>query len=660
MKKTFCAWLMAVGLAPAAFAQSSPQALTWKAQTTFNAYLLRDLHAAYDQRRERLQKALASPQALKEYQAQAKRQYLSVLGQFPEKGPLNAKTTRQLNQKGYRIENVIYQSRPNHHATANLYVPQGKGPFPAVVLLNGHEMTSKATESYQKTARLFALNGFVVLSIDPFSQGERVQLTDKTGKSLTRGSTTEHTLLNAGANLVGSSVAAYMLWDNLRGIDYLETRPEVDRNRIGAIGNSGGGTQTAYLMAYDIRIKVAAPCSYFTLRERSLELGGIPDGCQFIPGEEQLEFADFLLMSGPKPLLLLAGEHDFVDYRGVQEGYQELQKVYATLGQPQQLKLFTWPDGHGISRPKREVAVAWFRKWLYQDEKPVQEGEIGTLPEKDLLATTTGQANTAFAPETTIPDVTYRQFKALAPQRQAFLAEQNTAALQAKVREVIGWRPNTSPVSSELSGESQGKNYRLEKRILLRQGELPLPVLIYRPLTGKPHKLVIRLEEKGKAAAAKNDSLIQGEMAAGNVLVLPDLRGVGETQDDPKLNDPKYWTHEYRNAVLSLHLKRPLLGQRVQDLVTLLDFLHAQPHWKNLPVHVWANGLYGPVLTHAAFLDERITQAQVAESISSFETYLVKPIQQNMYSNVVPGLLQFYDLPDLVNRSNARIKNLTL
>ncbi|GGK85474.1 alpha/beta hydrolase family protein [Rufibacter glacialis] len=639
------------------------QVLPFKGQTVYNAYLVRDLHRAYDQRHEKLTQALASKESLRAYQADVKKEYLRVVGQFPQKQPLNAKITRQTKQDGYRIENLVYESRPNHHVTANLYLPEGKGPFPGVILMNGHEMTAKATESYQKTARLFARNGFVVLSVDPFSQGERVQLTDSTGKSLTRGSTTEHTLLNAGATLVGTSVAAYMLWDNVRGLDYLESRPEVDKTRIGALGNSGGGTQTMYLMAYDDRIKVAAPCSYFTQRDRYIEVAGSQDGCQYMPGEGNLEMADFIIAAAPKPVLILAAENDFVDHYGTLKGFEELQKVYHTLQEPEKVKLFVWPDGHGITQPKREEAVTWFRKWLYQDSRPVKEGQVGALPEKDLLATKTGQVNTAFSTEATIQKLNFALFQELAPKRQAFLNEQNESKLKTKVREVIGLQLNQAPVFTDLSGESQTGQYRLEKRVVMRQSELPVPVMVYAPVGNKaPSRIVLRLTDAGKGmeTLAKNEALIQKEMAAGTVLVLADLRGIGETKDDPKLNDAKYWSSEYRNAVLSLHLKRPLLAQRVQDLTSVLDFLKSQKSLAKLPVHVEAEGVYGPVVTHAVFLDHRITQATLSNTLTTYQTFLTNPLQQDMFSHVVQGILQYYDLPDLVKKSGGRIKQTSL
>src|SRR5690606_3024372 len=152
------------------------------------------------------------------------------------------------------------------------------------------------------------------LVIDPISQAERHQLTDEDGKPSTRGGTTEHTLVNAASNLVGSGAVAYQLWDNIRGLDYLETRSEVDKNRIGCLGNSGGGTQTTYFIGFDDRIKVAAPCSFISSRERNFELFGANDGCQHVPGEGQagLELTDFMIMFAPKPLLILAGRYDFI------------------------------------------------------------------------------------------------------------------------------------------------------------------------------------------------------------------------------------------------------------------------------------------------------------------------------------------------------------
>jgi dipeptidyl aminopeptidase/acylaminoacyl peptidase len=260
--------LLFISFTISAFAQKEYKVFDWRSEQTFNTFLMQEVHHQYDEREVDLKKALSSKPALIAYRDSVKARYKKLLGVLPKGRDLNVKITGSIQRDGYRIEKILYESIPNHHVTASLYIPDGTGPFPATLLFCGHEAESKATESYQKTAILFALNGFVVLVIDPISQGERYQLTDKKGVPLTRGGTTEHTLVNAAANLVGSGAVAWQLWDNIRGLDYLVTRKEVDANRIGCLGNSGGGTQTAYFIAYDERIKVAAPCSYTSRRER--------------------------------------------------------------------------------------------------------------------------------------------------------------------------------------------------------------------------------------------------------------------------------------------------------------------------------------------------------------------------------------------------------
>src|SRR5699024_3394363 len=161
-----------------------------------------------------------------------------------------------------------------------------------------------------------AKHGFVVLVIDPISQGERFQLTDEHGEPATRGGTTEHTLLNAGSNLVGTNIVNYEYWDNKQGLEYLMSRSEVDTNRIGVLGNSGGGTMTTYFMALNDTPQAAVVCSYVTKRERAIEVLGPQDGCQWIPyeGREHLGIAEFLLMNAPATTLTLAGKYDVVGY----------------------------------------------------------------------------------------------------------------------------------------------------------------------------------------------------------------------------------------------------------------------------------------------------------------------------------------------------------
>src|SRR5690606_31956314 len=272
-------------------AQESGNALSWRMDTAYNHFLLRGIQHQYGQRDAEFSEALQSKESLINYRDKAIERYKGIIGDFPEKSNLNAKVVGVTQLEGFRVENIIFESVPKRYVTANLYIPDGNGPFPVTLHLCGHGLRGKAPLS--KAATLMALNNIAVLVVDPIGQGERIQFVDENSLSLTRGATTEHTLLNASANLLGSSLAAYEFWDNHRAIDYLETRTDIDKNRIGVYGSSGGGTQTTYMLGLDERIKVATVCSYFTKRQKVLEVYGASDGCQHVPyeGREHLELA---------------------------------------------------------------------------------------------------------------------------------------------------------------------------------------------------------------------------------------------------------------------------------------------------------------------------------------------------------------------------------
>jgi len=632
-------------------AQDPYKIMNWKTEATLRAWLLQEMNQQYDLRRTELASALETDVGIAGYREKCRSNYMKLIGDTPPFTPLRAKVMKRDPFKGYVIENVVFESRPGHHVTSSLYLPDGHGPFPAALIFCGHEMTSKATESYQKTAILFALNGFAALVVDPISQGERVQFTDSAGIRILRGSTTEHTLLNAGANLSGSNIVAWELFDNTRALDYLISRPEVDPDRIGCLGNSGGGAQTAYFIGFDDRIKVAAPCSNIASRERNYELAGAGDGCQQIPfeGREHLEIADFLIMFAPKPLLILAGRFDFVDYRGTETVYEELNDVYSTFGEPEKVKLFTYDDGHGISQPKREAAVTWFRKWLCADTVPVREGAISVRQEETTFCTSAGQVNSSFADEKNVQDFNMEAALELAEEREEFLGLNSPEEIRHKLRELLSLDDDRINIEAEKVSLEQHKNYSLGKYILRKRGEVPLPCLFFIPELITPEDtLVIWLNESGKSSIASDSLNILPQMRAGNPVILADLRGMGETAENPEANEWKYYNREYHNAIIALHIGQPLPGQRTGDVFTILEFVRGTGLISELPVKIIASGSAGPVAIYASVLDPRISEIEVTHSIRSYFEILDSPMERDWYSYVIPDILKYFDLPDLL------------
>jgi cephalosporin-C deacetylase-like acetyl esterase len=638
-------------------AQHSYEVLDWKSHVTWHKHLIQQMHEQYRQRDKDMQQAITSQSAAKAYREKIRRNYKSIQGSFPPKTALNAQITGTIQHDDYHIEKVAYESFPNHHVTANLYVPEGQGPFPAALLFCGHERQAKATASYQKTAILLAKHGFVVLVIDPISQGERFQLTDETGEPATRGGTTEHTLLNASSNLVGTNVVNYEYWDNKQGLEYLRSRPEVDASRIGVLGNSGGGTMTTYFMALNDTPKAAVVCSYVTKRERAIEVLGPQDGCQWIPyeGREHLEIADFLLMNAPIPTLTLAGKYDFVDYVGVERTMQEMQNYYRALQHPEEVKLFSWSDGHGISKPKREAAVEWFKRWFYEDSSAVEEDNLAVHTEEQLQVTQTGQVNSQFEDEYTIQQRNIDLANRLKDQREKFQQNHSRKEFLEKVTSLIGFEENVHKVTAEYIDKSQWNGHGMTKMILRRKGEVPMPVIVLEP-DKKQQSGAIQLwvsEEGKKFLINQKGEELEKALQSGKTVLLADLRGTGELKDPEEFNADKYHDSQYRNDQISLHIGKPVVGQRVQDIVTILNFIEAE-YPKNNGIKIQAKGFTASPALHAAAFTSQVDQLVLSDTIQSYMEILEQPIRQNSYAYVVPNALKFYDLPNLVDLINPK------
>ena len=187
---------------------------------------------------------------------------MDALGGLPDyDGPLNARVTGSLQADGYVIEKVLYESLPGYFVTANLYRPSRPGRYPAVLLQAGHTQEGKAEP--QLLAANLALKGFVSLAFDPSGQGEREQTYDPLLESAAAGwSVNEHIHGGLQSALAGESVTRYFVWDAKRSIDYLVSRPEVDPERIGAAGCSGGGALTTFIGALDSRLKAVVPACF--------------------------------------------------------------------------------------------------------------------------------------------------------------------------------------------------------------------------------------------------------------------------------------------------------------------------------------------------------------------------------------------------------------
>ncbi len=596
------------------------------------AYLDGEAGKLFDARRQAVA-ALKTPEDVRRRQEDLRARFVQALGGYPEKTPLNPRVVARDARDGYAVERVIYESRPGHHVTAVLYLPEGTPPFPGILVPCGHSENGKAVETYQRACILMARNGMAVLCYDPIGQGERKQLLTPEGKPAIPGSTTEHTLAGVGAILVGRCTASYRIWDGFRSMDYLAGRPEVDPKRLGCTGNSGGGTMTAYLMALDERIQAAAPSCYITTLERLFATIGPQDAEQNIPGQVAfgMEHADYATLRAPKPTLICIATQDYFDREGALTTLREAKRVYGLLGKGECVDLFEFNDKHGFSKPRREAAMRWMRRWLMGKDDAPAEPDFPVAKDAEVQCTKSGQVLLDFKGKSV--------FDLNAERGSELAARRSVKDLADEVRRRIAFRPPAAGLRPEVTGEVKREGCVIEKLVYRTEPGIAVPALRFKPAAAGKSP-VIYVHGEGKAADANPGGPIEALVRAGHVVVAPDLRGIGETAPEPPSNRTRLQGPEWKEAFLALHIDRPLLGQRVCDLLSLVEALGGG-------VDVVGVGAGGPIVLHAAALEPRIKRITIERSVLSWSSVVRTPVGHGQLANAVPGALEAYDLPDL-------------
>lgn len=652
MKRLF-ALTAAAALACSLNAQNY-KALRFKTTNSLFNYEMMAVHEANQERSQALEQALQSKTQLEQYCRQARERLAKLCGPLPERTKMKSQIVGRVKADGYNIEKVVMQSAPGRYVTAHLYLPANmKGRVPACIEMCGHGLSGKGRGSL--LAELMAANGIAVMVVDPIGQGERQQAIDADGHNLTRGVTTEHTLLAPAYMLLGTNLAAQEYFDNSRAIDYLQTRADIDPDRIGCYGFSGGGTQAAYLIGLDDRVKAGCVGLFFSSRERTLETQGPSDGCQWMPGEgrEHIEIADMALMNAPRPFLVLDGLYDFVDHWGALRGFDELKRAYTVLGCPDRVDQYYSEDGHATPPDVRDRMVRFFRHWLLNDDTAPRD--VKPFYADNMDCTSKGQVNLEYADAKSTMKDCGEAMDALAPDREAF-CNRPIGEVRKQLAQLLGVSSvSASTVEVVPTGNSNQRDFDEYRYQLNRRGEMPVPVVVRVPFNVGPQSTItLKLSDKGKAAElGQVDST--DPVSDGNITVVADLRGMGETADGWQYNQSKYWNFEYRLDGVAFHAGRPMTGQRVADIITLLDFCASNQQLSGRKVNVEADGASAVAVAHAAVLDERINSASLTNTLKTWRSYIENPLQRDMMATVVPGALRFYDIPDLLRLSAGRV-----
>ncbi len=624
----------------------------------FYNFLLNNIEKQRYDRDLAVNKALKSKKALLKRQKYLRANFVKLLGEFPEKTPLNPIVIGKVDMGDYVIEKIAFESRPNYHITANLYLPKNiERPLPAVYIPCGHTSNGKGFEDYRKAAALYAVNGFVTLIADPIAQGERYQFLDENGKPLLRGSTTTHALLDGPAMLNGSDVLVYELFDNIRCIDYLESRPQVDKTKIGVSGNSGGGTQTTFLVCYDNRVKAAAPSCFIATSLKKFQTPGLGpgDGCQQLSNEGPLgiEEQDFLFMAAPTPVCILAGEKDYFPIEGAREAYADLKNMYTVLGIPEKAGMVSCNETHGFSKPLREGSVQWMRKWLMDDESPVIEPENLKYPsEKDILVTNTGQVGTYFDNETNMGVLNMEMFESKTAKREEYMLNNKKTVIK-KVKELSGYH-NPENISGEVVKTIKEDNIVVKKIFIKRSNGVDLPAILIIPETKGPElSAVILADEKGKTGELKKEGLILDALLQNKIVLSIDVSNYGELTDTAVITNTLYFNKEFRNGKMAYFSGSTALAYKTGDIISGFEYLSDLPEVNKKDISLTATGLLTPAAIIAALFEEDFSSLTLVNAITSWRKIMENPIGPDQLGNVVPDALNYFDLEDLLELINA-------
>lgn len=612
-------------------------------------YLRAKMVEAFDRRAEAYEK-IKTPEDAAAHQQRIKDFFLQQLGGWPEKTPLNARIVNTLDRGAYIIEKVIYESRPGFYVTGLMYVPKSKPPYPGVLFPCGHDPNGKAGEAYQRACAFLAVNGIAVFCYDPIGQGERAQILDESGKQK-YGSTIEHTLVGVSCIPLGTNVAAFRIWDGIRGIDYLQSRGDIIKDKIGCTGNSGGGTLTTYISALDDRVFCAAPSCYNTSLKDLILKDGPHDGEQCIAGQLAfgMDHADYLMARAPRPTLVCCATRDFFPIAGTWDTYRMTKRFYTRVGYPERLEIAEADEEHGFTPPLRQAMVRWMKRWLLNVDDTATEPEVTILSDEEALCTPEGQV-LKLEGARSVWDINNDLADALAQQRQAQRASESKDELLTKVSEITRIRPLSQLPAPEAKTIATAQQYghRVHQLALYPEPGLIMPATLYVP-NNRPAKAVLYVAQDGKASVTEACEALVKENA---IVLAVDLPDTGETKSSWSHGEEweKFFGPSYKAVMLAYQLDRPMLTIWAEDILACARFLRGLPDSEDSLVGLVAVGNTGPAAMHAAALDadKTITSLQLVNAPESWDAMVRTPEGQGQFITTVHGALRTYDLGDLL------------
>jgi dienelactone hydrolase len=600
-------------------------------------------------------RCLADIRSLEDWQARRgeyRRQLEEMLGLWPmpERTDLKPVITGKLEQAEFTVEKLHFQAMPRLYVTANLYLPKKlEQPAPAILYVCGHSrvitngVSCGNKTAYQRHGTWFARNGYVCLVIDTLQWGEilgRHWGTFRDGQWWW--------------NSRGYTPAGVEAWFGLRALDYLCSRPEVDKARIGMTGRSGGGSYTWTVAALDERVKVAAPIAGMTDLRNQVVDGSIEGhcDCMFFLNTYRWDFPQVAALIAPRPLLIGNSDADpLFPLDGVVRLYNQTRRIYQFYGKTNQLGLLITQGPHADTQDLQVPVFRWFNRFLKGQDPliemaardffpPEQLRVFEKLPE-DQINTTIEQS---FVPKATSPGPPG------SPAERHQRQEEYLNALRTKV--FAGWPEESRAVKLELDRQSTENGLRIQAYAFDSQPDVNLRLLVVQDArVKKPGKVLLTVLDSESwtnsparflwlgGGTAQAMTALRQEMQAGKLaLAFFAPRGV---EPSKWLSDPKKASQIRRRYML---LGQTLDGMRVWDIRRAAQAVKGLPEFKKTPLYVSAKGQMGVNAAYAALFEPEIQKLKLT----------ALPASQSEGPDYL-NVLKVWDLPQLWDALGERV-----
>lgn len=592
----------------------------------------------------RYQRNLPHPEDFTERKQSVRSKLLKAYGfdPMPERTPLDARTVGRIEYPQYVLERVVYEAWRGIPVSAHLYLPKNaSAPLPCVLYTCGHWYHGKTEPDPRSFCVGMVQKGIAVLIYDPMGQGERY-------------AEGEHG--HRFPILSGLSQEGFMVWESMRAIDYIETRPEIDPKRIGMTGASGGGLNTIFTAAIEDRLAASAPVCYpvtyadFLCAMAGRNWNGGVDLCNQVPGV--ITFArtsDLMACVAPKPMLQVSAKED-VDFpiAGARQTAEEISEIYGNLKASDAFKYVEVEARHGYDKTMRETVYGFFLKVLANqgDGSPTPEPpmQLETWDDPKLRCFTDGGNRLAGPLLETLVGSRLPESPEFGALPESGKLEEWQDSLRARIREICKvpssstTTVNPFPVSTTSDGiRISGFSLQARERVAPNAGNpdhTSASSLITAVKEGVDPKTAFIILSKRNRLEMLTSKLARDLIDRNALVAVAGLTGLGE--DAPS---------DFELATTLWMLDRTLPGEWIAEIQGLVT--HMRTAKPAIPVClIGMEGMAETALLAAAVIDD-VAGVAVDKPLASYRDLISHKVRWDA-SEYLPGVLRHFDLPQVL------------